>query len=110
MDATFIITRFKAVKFITILSQDAQRQIFLRCVGILPGAESSKNITASISALKRAVTKVLIHRFPRLKYIVTDDSQASHNSLIEQFEGIHVFKCVWHIKKQFNRQLGMIWC
>ena len=98
MDATFNVTRFKAVKLMTILSQDAQRQIVLGCVGILPGAEFSGNITAFISALKRAVAKFLIHPFSRLKYIVTDDSQASHKSLIQQFEGIHVFKCVWRKK------------
>lgn len=46
MDATFNVTRFKAVKLITILSQDAQRQIVLGCVGILLGAEFSGNITA----------------------------------------------------------------
>ncbi|KAG0684940.1 hypothetical protein C6P40_004960, partial [Pichia californica] len=81
MDATFNITKYKNLKLITVVFLDGNRKIVLGCVGLLPGGESAGNITSFIRSMKRAAKKVSDNPFANLKYIVTDDSQASHNSL-----------------------------
>lgn len=108
MDTTFNITKYKNLKLITVVFLNSNRKIVLGCVGLLPGGESAGNISAFISSLKVAVSKVSTKPFSKLKYIITDDSQASHNTLKDQFSGVEILKCVWHKKNNLIDNLDYV--